>query len=117
MPTLPRRSLCQEGVKDSEFVRAWASCQEVQLECVLRGCLKYVKSCERVSRVVKRMSRGCQKCVKSCEEDVKSCQEGVKSCQEGVKKCQEGHCVTVKSCQEGGMRVTVLGKDSYDSDS
>ena len=61
-----------------------------------------------MSRVVKRMSGGCQEGVKTCEEGVKSCQEGVKSCQEGV---------TVKSCQEGGMRVTVLGKDSYDSDS
>ena len=44
---------CQEGVKDSEIVQR-----------VLRGCKKYVKSCQRVSRVVKRMSKGCQDDVK-----------------------------------------------------
>ena len=75
-------SQCQEGVKDSEFVKSLGFLSRLKSFNVLRGCQKYVKSCERLSRVVKRMSRGCQEGVKTCEEGVKTCQEDVKSCQD-----------------------------------
>ena len=77
-------SQCQEGVKDSEFVKSLGFLSRLKRFNVLRGFQIYVKS---------------------CEEGVKSCEEGhsVKSCGEGVESCEEG----VKSCQEGSMRVTV----------
>ena len=59
---VPRR--CQEGVKDSEFVKSLGFLSRLKRFNVLRGFQKYVKSCERVSRVVKRMSRGlCHLCL------------------------------------------------------
>ena len=103
---VPRGS--REGVKDSEFVKSLGFLSRLKRFNVLRGFQKYVKSCERVSRVVKRMSRGCKEGVKSCEEghSVKSCGEGVKSCEEGVKSCQGCMRVTVsRRCQRVVKRV------------
>ena len=58
-------------------------CQEGVVKWVLRGCQKYVKSFERVSRVVKRSLRGRQGDVKRVSRVVKRVSRVVKR----VKSC------------------------------
>ena len=82
----------QEGVKDSEFVRAWASCQEVQCAERMSRIVRVSRvvnqgDVKRVSRVVKRVSRvvtrGCQELSRGCHG-----QELSRGCH-----ASESHCV------------------------
>ena len=79
--------------------------QEGVVKRVLRGCQKYVKSFERVSRVVQRREdvKNMSRVVKRVSRVVKRVSRVVKGCQRVVKRVPSGRQAHVKKgAGEGG---------------